>query len=225
MSDIKPTVGRVLHFHPSREFAADRGMVLLCQGDPMDAHLVYVHRSGLVNLAVFDHAGNQHAIADVKLLQDADLASFDEHGQLIESYCTWMPFQKGQAAKTEALESKLAGYPAIGTAGAETAAQGDQELLPIQLDRTLGTVAMTDAELHDELRKPIATLRLDMGVLRQGKGARFALRAVDSRMAQALSNLAGCGKCIGQCQGHATLAGEASGSLASPAAGDGVSGD
>lgn len=109
MSDIKPTVGRVLYFHPSREFAAGRGMVLLCQGDPMDAHLVYVHLSGLVNLAVFDHAGNQHAVTDVKLLQDADLASFDEHGQLIESYCVWMPYQKGQAAKTEALERQVAG--------------------------------------------------------------------------------------------------------------------
>lgn len=149
MSDIKPTVGRVLHFHPSREFAAGRGMVLLCQGDPMDAHLVYVHRSGLVNLAVFDHAGNQHAITDVKLLQDADQAPLNEQGQLIESYATWMPYQKGQAAKTEQAE----------------------------------------------------------------------------RVVQALSERAGCGKCVGQCQGHATLVGEALGSLASPAAGDGVSGD
>ncbi|MDG9927393.1 MULTISPECIES: hypothetical protein [unclassified Pseudomonas] len=109
MSDIKPTVGRVLHFHPSRELAAGRGMVLLCQGDPMDAHLVYVHRSGLVNLAVFDHAGNQHAITDVKLLQDADQAPLNEQGQLIESYAAWMPYQKGQAEKTEALERQVSG--------------------------------------------------------------------------------------------------------------------
>lgn len=149
VSDINPTIGRVVHFNPTMGHAEKLGMVYRCQGTPMDAHIVYVWPSGLVNLAVFDHDGIPHAVTSVKLLQDADQAPLNEQGQLVESYCTWMPFQKGQAAKTEQAE----------------------------------------------------------------------------RVVQALSERAGCGKCVGQCQGHATLVGEALGSLASPAAGDGVSGD
>lgn len=131
MSDINPTIGRVVHFNPTMSHADKLGMVYRCQGTPMDAHIVYVWPSGLVNLAVFDHDGIQHAVTSVKLLQDVSQAPLNAQGQLVESYCTWMPYQKGQAAKTEQAE----------------------------------------------------------------------------KAAQALGERAGCGKCIGQCQGHQTLAG------------------
>ncbi len=107
MSDINPTIGRVVHFNPTMSHAEKLGMAYRCQGTPMDAHIVYVWPSGLVNLAVFDHDGISHAVTSVKLLQDADQASLNEQGQLVESYCTWMPYQKGQAAKAEQLERRL----------------------------------------------------------------------------------------------------------------------
>lgn len=107
MSDINPTIGRVVHFNPTMSHAEKLGMVYRCQGAPMDAHIAYVWPSGLVNLAVFDHDGNLHAVTSVKLLQDSNQAPLNEQGQLIESYATWMPYQKGQAAKTQALESAI----------------------------------------------------------------------------------------------------------------------
>lgn len=148
MSHIKPTEGRIVLFCPTQEYIAQRGFQAVSHHEPMAAMIAYVHPSGLVNLSVTDHHGRQHGVQNVQLLQSADDAKFDSEGRLIKGYCTWMPYQKGQAAKTEALESKLAGHPAIGAA---------------------------------------------------------------------LGERAGCGKCVGQCQGHATLAGEAPESLASPA--------
>ena len=148
MSHIKPTEGRIVLFCPTQQHAEWLRLNVISLHDPMAAMIAYVHPSGLVNLSVADHLGHQYGVQNVQLLQNADDAKFDSEGRLLESYCTWMPYQKGQAAKTEALESKLAGHPAIGAA---------------------------------------------------------------------LGERAGCGKCVGQCQGHATLAGEAPESLASPA--------
>lgn len=129
MSDINPTIGRVVHFNPTMSHAEKLGMVYRCQGTPMDAHIVYVWVSGLVNLAVFDHDGIQHAVTSVKLLQDADQAPLNEQGQLVESYATWMPYQKGQAAKTEqaelsALGEAVAGFERVAQVQAQGVAGG-----------------------------------------------------------------------------------------------------
>lgn len=94
---IKPTNGRVVLFTPGPHFAGahDRGVSLA-------ALIAHVHGERCVNLAVFDSNGGHHAFTSVPLLQDDDPAP--EGGY----YAEWMPYQKGQAAKTEQLEQKLA---------------------------------------------------------------------------------------------------------------------
>jgi hypothetical protein len=55
----------------------------------------------MVNLSVVDHNGRQLGVTSVPLHQ---LENERPNGM----YCEWMPYQQGQAAKTEALEAKLA---------------------------------------------------------------------------------------------------------------------
>ena len=91
---IKPTVGRVVWYtpgmgHPWREDA------------PLAAIVAKVHNDTLVNLMVIDSAGNPHGRPGVELCHGETRPSGAE-------YCEWMPYQKGQAAKTEELEKKAA---------------------------------------------------------------------------------------------------------------------
>jgi hypothetical protein len=85
---IKPTIGRVVLFKradaPNQEFPA-----IIC----------YVHSDRMVNLAIWDANGNPVPQTSVSLLQDDDRPAGDAF------WCEWMPYQKGQAAKTEAAEA------------------------------------------------------------------------------------------------------------------------
>jgi hypothetical protein len=94
---IKPTVGRVVLYWPS---AVQAGTDTL---QPFAATVAYVWNDRMVNLSVTDHNGKQFGVTSVRLLQDGDERP---NGGM---FCEWMPYQKGQAAKTEALEAKLAG--------------------------------------------------------------------------------------------------------------------
>jgi hypothetical protein len=85
---IKPTVGRVVWFR------------ILPEAREQAAVVCYVHDDRMVNLVVFDMNGVPYSACSVKLLQDDDEAPKYQH-------CLWMPYQKGQAAKTEALEAQL----------------------------------------------------------------------------------------------------------------------
>ncbi len=102
MATITPTIGRVVWFHPEAPHGAQTWAGIVA----------YVHSPGMVNLAVFDANGHSVSKTSVPLIQDGD-----ERPQ--SYYCEWMPYQKGQAAKTEALEAQIA---AEGTsfAGART---------------------------------------------------------------------------------------------------------
>ncbi len=95
---IKPSIGRVVWFHPAR---ADR-----IAGQPNDqpcaALVTYVWGDRMVNLMATTPNGVPYGVTSVTLVQDGDATP-------IERYATWMPYQKGQAAKAEALEAKLAG--------------------------------------------------------------------------------------------------------------------
>ena len=88
---IKPTVGRIVHYWSAR---ADLGQ-------PNAAMIVYVHNDTCVNLAVFDANGNHSGATSVWLHQEGNERP---SGQFAE----WMPYQKGQAAKTDELEKALA---------------------------------------------------------------------------------------------------------------------
>ncbi|WP_454627750.1 hypothetical protein [Bradyrhizobium cenepequi] len=92
---IKPTVGRVVHFIPHR---TDK---LAFSDQPLAALVTYVHSDTMVNLAVFDSNGNSHGRTSINLEQDTPLDG------LTGSFCRWMPYQTGQAAKTERLQAQL----------------------------------------------------------------------------------------------------------------------
>lgn len=97
---IKPTVGRIVWYTPS-EF--DRAaMTVHDDKQPLAGIVTYVWNDRMVNLLVTDHSGAPYAKTSVPLLQDDDPRP--ETGFFAE----WMPYQKGQAAKTEAAEARAA---------------------------------------------------------------------------------------------------------------------
>ena len=97
---IKPTVGRVVWF-----FGADWYDPSFGDGEysrePRAAIITHVWHERMVNLTVFDRNGRSHGVTSVDLLQDDDPPGGQSY------WCAWMPYQKGQAAKTEELEKKL----------------------------------------------------------------------------------------------------------------------
>ena len=98
---IKPTVGRVMWYRPGDYLI---GLVEHDPAQPMTAHVCYVWNDNMVNLLVIDHAGNTQVRTSVPIVQDGSPYTAGP-----SPYAEWMPFQKGQAAKTEAAEAKLAG--------------------------------------------------------------------------------------------------------------------
>jgi hypothetical protein len=95
---IKPTVGRVVLYyrHGKTQFDANE--------QPEAATVAYVHSDTMVNLSVVDHNGEQFAATSAFLYQgDGDRPQ--------SAYAEWMPYQQGQAAKTEALEKQLKEKP------------------------------------------------------------------------------------------------------------------
>ena len=75
---IKPSVGRVLYFHPN--------------GDPAVTHaaiITFVHRDDLVNLCSFLPNGMPVAQTSVPLLDELPPGAVPYSGV---DYCEWMPF-------------------------------------------------------------------------------------------------------------------------------------
>jgi hypothetical protein len=101
---IKPTVGRMVWYRPNERDVNAGGMFAHSGDDPQPFHamVVFVHSDFAVNLVVYDHRGTQFARPSVHLAQDGGPARLQG-----EAYCEWMPYQKGQAAKAEALEQEL----------------------------------------------------------------------------------------------------------------------
>jgi hypothetical protein len=95
---ITPTVGRVVWYCPGPEDPTP-----IFRDEPLAAHIARVKNDRLVNLLVIRADGVTYGRHDVVLLQDGDKRPREGR------YCEWMPYQKGQAAKTEALEQKLQG--------------------------------------------------------------------------------------------------------------------
>ena len=86
---IKPTIGRVVLVHRGQSDQAEPALVAYVFGDRM------------INVGGFDRNGAPFAATSMQLLQD------DETPTNPNYYAEWMPYQKGQAAKTEALEAQL----------------------------------------------------------------------------------------------------------------------
>lgn len=89
---IKPTLGRIVWFKPGKDDRTPSNPDGLCA-----AFITCVHSDSMVNLCVFDANGHPTPRTSVPLVQD------DEEVP-VGCYCQWMPYQLGQAARTEAAE-------------------------------------------------------------------------------------------------------------------------
>lgn len=88
---IQPTVGRVVWFWPDgeREDIA---------WQPYRADICFVHDERKINISGNDHNGHPFEVQEVQLVQEEDIKPSS-------CYCTWMPYQVGQA-KRHAEENK-----------------------------------------------------------------------------------------------------------------------
>lgn len=85
---IKPTIGRVVWFYPGGYPP---------ETQPFTALICHVHSDTMVNLAVFDENGiASNSTSRFLWNGEGDRPTGD--------YAEWMPYQQGQAAKTEAAE-------------------------------------------------------------------------------------------------------------------------
>lgn len=88
---ISPTVGRVVWYYPAGKPHTDQ---------PYAATVAFVHDDNCINVGGFDMNGHPFADEKVLLVQGEDSYGNPSGG----SWACWMPYQKGQAAKTDALE-------------------------------------------------------------------------------------------------------------------------
>lgn len=86
---IPPSIGRVVWYYPRGKEQVE------AKEQPHSAQIAYVHSVGLINIGYLDSSGNAKNATSVRLIQEGDL--YPEGG-----FCCWMPYQLGQAAKTEA---------------------------------------------------------------------------------------------------------------------------
>lgn len=93
---IKPTVGRIVWF-----WKAESDGATVQREQPLAAIITYVWSDRCVNLAFWDADGRFQSITSVQLIQEGD----ERDPRICQ--CEWMPYQKGQAAKAEALEKEM----------------------------------------------------------------------------------------------------------------------
>lgn len=103
---IRPTVGRVVLFHPP----ADHHWA----GRTLAAIITAVHSDRLINVCAFGVTGIPFAFTSVPLHQPEDGPLSDIETQPF--ICHWMPYQLGQAGKTEELAAALATSAAVASA-------------------------------------------------------------------------------------------------------------
>jgi hypothetical protein len=94
---IKPTVGRIVLYHPS-DIDLEPRSVVQNENEPLAAIVTCVWSDTCVNLTVFGADGVPHGRTSVPLIQDD--APVPPNGYC----CEWTPYQKGQAKATEELE-------------------------------------------------------------------------------------------------------------------------
>lgn len=109
MNSIRPTVGRVVWYHPDKNSAT--GGFQQNGEQPFAAVVAYVWGETAVNLTVFDHSGNAHSRTSVILVQPGSTPP--EHGH----WCEWMPYQIGQAARTQQAEAQADSRAMAATGG------------------------------------------------------------------------------------------------------------
>jgi hypothetical protein len=115
---IDPTIGRIVWFFPPIDGGRHE------DGQPFGSMIAGVNDGGTINLQVAARDGSPYGASNVLLVQDGDPIDQDK------AHAVWMPYQKGQAAKTEALQAGTGPAPAVDLqpvhdkiAGVETATQ------------------------------------------------------------------------------------------------------
>lgn len=101
---IEPPVGRVVLYYPSDDDIY-YARISCVKGKPLSAMVAWVNEDETINLAVNDMNGYNIAIKRVTLIQPGEQPP---DRTKTKSYATWMPYQVGQAAKTEAAYEKMA---------------------------------------------------------------------------------------------------------------------
>lgn len=81
---IIPTVGRVVWFYKYNAVSGHEG--------PLAAHVCKVNSPSNVNLMVIGEQGVPYSETSVPLIQEGEVA-------IGGNYCSWMPYQVGQAKK------------------------------------------------------------------------------------------------------------------------------
>lgn len=108
---ITPTIGRMMWLHPNGVKQDQDVTGIGCQHPdgsectaPLPAIVVKVNDTGgkRVNVAAFTHSGKPRRFLNVPIVQDGE-----KPPERKEVYLTWMPYQIGQAAKTEALQATM----------------------------------------------------------------------------------------------------------------------
>lgn len=98
---IPPSNGRIVWFTPGSDFP---GRWIDIQ-KPLAAMICHVWGDRMVNLDVVDSNGFHWSATSVDLIQPGDEAATRGMGR----FCEWMPYQVGQAAKTESLGANIHG--------------------------------------------------------------------------------------------------------------------
>lgn len=98
---ITPVVGRVVHFWPSRAPNSPK------PDQPCAAQIAYVHSDFCINVGYLSHGGTALSASSVQLIQplDREAPGFVEPDGY---FAEWMPYQVGQAQKTEQVVAQLA---------------------------------------------------------------------------------------------------------------------
>lgn len=82
---IVPTIGRQIWYWQNKQVMDDKSQ-------PYAATVCFVHGEGrLVNIAYYDHNGRPGIMTSCRLMQEGE-SDYPEGG-----FCTWMPYQIGQA--------------------------------------------------------------------------------------------------------------------------------
>jgi hypothetical protein len=140
---IKPTIGRKLYYN----HGGDQTVNVMDPSQPIDATIIYVHPENaaapdqyFLNLYVVDHGGVAQLKSHVPLIQGDAVAD----SNIPHAY--WMPYQLGQAAKTDAVEAQAALQQQLSTTSPESNPNAGQDVSAQMPQSTSADVAQTAAQ-------------------------------------------------------------------------------
>jgi hypothetical protein len=94
MNTITPTIGRKVWLWVSTSQL--RPDSVLDSKQAFDASVAFVHEDGRITVTFADHHGRTGTVTNAPIYDPKDT---DQHTGGGDSYCTWMPYQVGQAKK------------------------------------------------------------------------------------------------------------------------------